>query len=102
MFHWNEANISHIAQHGVTPAEAEQVIINDPIDLEFSHHGKEPRVAQLGETDKGRILVVVSTWRSGLIRVVTAYPAKRRLRGLYADQKAKRHEKRISEEELQK
>jgi uncharacterized protein len=101
MFHWNDANITHIAQHGVTPAEAEQIILNGPIDLEFSHRSKELRVAQIGETDKGRILVVVSTWRSGLIRVITAYPAKKRLRILYAAQKAKRYEKRISEEELQ-
>ena len=101
MFHWNDANINHIAQHGVATAEAEQVIVNDPIDLEFSHRDKESRVAQIGETDKGRILVVVSTWRGGLIWVVTAYPAKKRLRMVYAAEKAKRHEKRISKEELQ-
>jgi uncharacterized DUF497 family protein len=75
--------------------------LNDPIDLEFQQRGEESRIAQIGETDQGRILVVVSTLRSGLTRVVTAFPAKRRLRAVYAAQKVKRDERRISKEELQ-
>lgn len=101
MFDWDSSNISHLARHGVTPAEAEQVILNNPIDLEFSRRGEEPRTVQIGETDQARILIAISTWRKQLIRVVTAYPAKKRLRAFYAAQKAKRDEKRISEEELQ-
>jgi hypothetical protein len=100
MFDWDEANINHIAKHGVAPAEAEQVILNEPIDIEFQRRGEELRVAQLGETDQNRILLVVSTWRNGLIRVVTAFPAKKQLRNIYAAQKRKRIEGRISGEEL--
>lgn len=101
MFHWSDANINHIAKHGVTPDEAEQVILNDPIDLKFQHRSQEERFSQIGETDQGRILVVVSTWRMGLFRVVTAFPAKKRLRAFFATQKANRHEKRISKEDIQ-
>jgi hypothetical protein len=33
MFDWDEGNLEHIAGHGITRAEAEQVILNNPIDL---------------------------------------------------------------------
>jgi hypothetical protein len=32
-FDWDEANIGHIVHHRVLPREAEQVILNDPVDL---------------------------------------------------------------------
>lgn len=101
LFDWNDSNINHIAKHGVTPSEAEQVILNDPIDIEIQRRGEESRVAQAGATDHGRILVVVSTLRNGLTRVVTAFPANRRLRAVYAAQKGKSNERRISKKELQ-
>jgi hypothetical protein len=28
MFDWDEGNISHIAEHGVSPDEAEEVVLN--------------------------------------------------------------------------
>jgi hypothetical protein len=30
---WDEANLGHVARHSVLPEEAEQVILNDPVDL---------------------------------------------------------------------
>ena len=30
-FDWDHHNIAHIARHGVTPEEAEQVLANDPV-----------------------------------------------------------------------
>lgn len=101
MFDWDHSNINHIARHGVTPAEAEQVILNEPIDLEFQRRGEEPRIAQIGETNQGRILFIVSTWRNSLIRVVTAFPAKKPLRAVYAAEKGKRNARGISKEKLQ-
>jgi uncharacterized DUF497 family protein len=83
-FDWDEANISHIARHGVTPQEAEQVIRNLPLDLGSRIHGDEHRMAQLGATHQGRILFVVTTWRSHKIRVVTSYPAGRRAQQVYS------------------
>src|ERR1700690_4131543 len=32
-FDWDEANIGHVARHSVLPEEAEQVILNNPVDL---------------------------------------------------------------------
>lgn len=32
-FDWDEANIGHVARHSVVPQEAEQVILNDPVDV---------------------------------------------------------------------
>ncbi len=32
-FDWDEANIGRAARHSVLPEEAEQVILNDPVDL---------------------------------------------------------------------
>ena len=86
-FDWDQANIDHIARHGITPEEAEQVVLNDPIDLTMQLRDGEERTPQVGETDDGRLLVVVTTWREELIRVVTAFPAKSPLRKLYATQK---------------
>ncbi len=86
-FDWDKANIKHIAKHGINPEEAQQVILNDPIDLTMQLRNGEERIPQVGETDAGRILVVVTTWRGNLVRVVTAFPAKPLLRKLYAAQK---------------
>jgi uncharacterized DUF497 family protein len=41
---------------------------------------------QVGETDAGRILVVVTTFREGRVRVVTAFPAKKKIRDFYETQ----------------
>jgi uncharacterized DUF497 family protein len=100
-FDWDRANTDHIAKHGVTPAEAEQVVLCDSIDLKFEVRGGEERVAQVGETDAGRILVVVTTMRGELIRVVTAIPGNRKLRKLYLAQKGSADERGTEEEDLQ-
>lgn len=101
MFHWDEGNVDHIAKHGITPAEAEQVILNNPFDLELQVRNGETRIPQLGETDAGRVLVVVTTMREELIRVVTAFPADVRLRKFYHTQKGSTHEGGTEESELQ-
>jgi len=102
MFHWDSGNIDHIAKHGIAPAEAEQVVLNEPFDLRFEMRSGEERITQVGETDNGRILVVVTTMGGGLIRVVTAMPANRKLRKLYLTQKGSPHEGATEEEDLQK
>jgi uncharacterized protein len=89
MFDWDDANTAHIAEHGVLPKEAEEVISNSPLDLEYSIRNDEPRLRQVGETPAGRILAVVSTIRNQRIRVITAYPASRSLRATYQQHKEK-------------
>jgi hypothetical protein len=40
-FDWDEANTAHVAAHAVTPAEVEEVYLNDPMDLDFRVVGGE-------------------------------------------------------------
>lgn len=87
MFDWDDANRRHVAEHGVAPSEAEEVVRNNPLDLEEQFRNGEDRLMQIGETDALRILVVVTTWRGNRIRVVTAFPATPQLRKFYAAHK---------------
>jgi len=50
-FDWDEQNIGHLVRHQISPEEAEQVINNRPVDLEFEVRNGEQRVTQVGETD---------------------------------------------------
>jgi uncharacterized DUF497 family protein len=87
MFLWDSANINHVAKHDVSPEEAEQVITNNPFDLELQVRNGEQRIAHIGETAAGRVLIVIVTIRQNMIRVVTAYPANRAMRKFYLAQK---------------
>ena len=49
-FDWDEANIGHVARHSVLPEEAEQVILNDPVDLGMEIVEGEERYLNLGAT----------------------------------------------------
>jgi uncharacterized protein len=87
-FDWDEQNSDHIARHGVAPSEAEQAIFNRPVDIGVELRNGEERIAHVGETDANRILIVVSTrLADGRIRVVTAWPAKERLRRYFTSNK---------------
>jgi uncharacterized DUF497 family protein len=63
LFDWDDENRSHIARHDVTPEEAEQVLLNDPIDGGTQDHEGEERFVEVGMTDAMRILVVITTQR---------------------------------------
>jgi uncharacterized DUF497 family protein len=89
-----------LALHQISTAEAEEVIGNRPRDLEFELRNGEERVAQIGETDAGRILIVVSTMQDRKIRVVTAWPAKERLRRYFQTQKRNGNVGRVEEQDF--
>lgn len=76
-FDWDEQNQKHLKSHRVSPQEFEQVIANDPFDLEYQIESGEERYKSLGVTATGRVLIVVWTVREGKARAVTAYPAGR-------------------------
>lgn len=57
-FDWDDENKKHLAAHKVTPAEFEQVLNNDPIDLAFDLVGDEERYRSVGITNSGRLLSV--------------------------------------------
>ena len=80
VFDWDEANQRHLARHKVTPQEAEEVVLGDPLDIELQTaegSGGEERILHVGETRKGRILELVSTWRGGKARILSAWDAPR-------------------------
>jgi len=82
-FDWDQANRGHIARHGVTPVEAEQVISGASLPIGTEERSGEERHTELGETAAGRLLVVAWAWRGQRIRVVTAFPANRKWRALW-------------------
>ena len=63
--------------------EAEQVILNYPLDLGMEVAEGEERHVNLGPTSRGRILLVVTTWREYRVRVVTAFEPIKRLVHFY-------------------
>ena len=87
LFDWDDENGTHVAAHGVSRAEVEQVVKNEPFDLELQAVKGEERFVQLGETNTSRILVVVSTWRKTLIPVITAFDAPKAMKELYLIEK---------------
>jgi uncharacterized protein len=87
-FDWDDANLNHLAAHGVTSEEFEQAFRNDPILLSRTQHHRERRIVAVGETDQARVLFMVYTRRRSRIRAVTAYTAPRKLKSSYAKQKS--------------
>ena len=85
-FDWDDSNIAHLARHNVTPKEAEEVILRDPVDLGMEIVEGEERYFNLGSTQRDRILLVVTTWRENRVRVVTAFdPVKRLIQFYYQE-----------------
>jgi uncharacterized DUF497 family protein len=86
-FIWDEGNLAHIAAHKVRAAEVEELLDNDPLDLEVQMVNGEERIVQVGMTRAGRVLMVATTWRGDELRVVTAFPASPGFRQLYLREK---------------
>ena len=82
-FDWDAENTKHIGFHDVQAVEAEQVLQNDPVVVQYEERDSEERVLVLGQTNAGRLLTVVYTERGEKIRVVTACPMSRRLEATY-------------------
>ena len=86
MFESDDANVEHIAEHGVTPEEAEEAV-TDPrrVRLDAYNAPTEVRRGYIGRTAADRLLAVVITRRGNRFRVVTARNAtqteRRRYRG---------------------
>ncbi len=77
-FDWDEANVTHIARHGVSRVETEEALIDplaEMIDSEIV--GEEVRYRQVGSTSGGRILIVIFALRGDTVRPVTAFEATR-------------------------
>jgi hypothetical protein len=58
-FIWPQARIEHIAKHGVTPEEVEEVCFGNPLVLRAKSRGENPVYYVLGQTSAGRYLFCV-------------------------------------------
>lgn len=78
-FDWEDANVDHIARHGVEWWEVDEVLLNPNRQrLSRATVGGESRFAVIGETLAGRLLVVAYTPRNGRIRPLMARPPSAR------------------------
>jgi uncharacterized DUF497 family protein len=74
-FDWDGENKKHLDAHKVAPAEFEQLLNNDPVDLNFELIDNEERYRSVGLTNGSRLLSVVWTIGNGKVRAITAFPA---------------------------
>ena len=89
LFDWDDANILHIAEHDVTPEEAEEVVLGDALEKGFdASMMDEERWSYIGETAQGRVLQVVITMRGKRIRVVTGFKPTKQDELIYLEYKA--------------
>jgi uncharacterized DUF497 family protein len=86
-FQWDDLNVLHIARHDVTHLEVEEVVCSDALELDVQCEDGEERFTLIGETARGRILVVIYTIRDGLMRPVTAYEPGAYLKRRYFEEK---------------
>jgi len=80
---WDENNIRHIAEHGLTFHDVEDVVRGFPVDIANEVVGSEERTTVLGHTRNLRVIYVVFTMRGEQYRRVTAFPAKRSIQAKY-------------------
>ena len=93
-FDWDDANRDHLARHGVKLQEAEEVVLGDPLDIEMQTaegSGEEERLLHIGETAMGRILQLLTTWRGGQVRVISAWDAPKQLKTYYLAEMRRRY-----------
>jgi hypothetical protein len=88
LFDWDDANVTHIAEHDVAPEEAEEVILGDPLDVEFDIVDGEERWSYVGETEDCRFLWATITLRGKRMRVVTAFEPEKYWRVFYFKERA--------------
>ncbi|MGH2345814.1 MAG: BrnT family toxin [Chloroflexota bacterium] len=75
-FQWDEANVEHIARHGITPEEAEEAYLDENRRyLSIPRTSRETRRALLGKTEDGRILFLVYTLRLRYVRILSTRDA---------------------------
>jgi len=80
---WDEHNESHLALHGISRSDAEDVLSGCHILLEFQAEGDEERWIAVGAARTGRILTIVFTIRGEALRPITGWIADKSTAALY-------------------
>jgi uncharacterized DUF497 family protein len=92
IFDWDDANRNHLVRHGITAAEAEQVLQRDPVELAVEPHDIDgERVRYVGETSNGRILIIIVTWRGVAVRVITGWDVPHSTKQTYLQHRLENH-----------
>lgn len=94
-FDWDPGNWQKSElKHGVAVAEAEEVLLNDPLcQVDRRHSDVEQRYVALGVTNEGRRLFVSFSVRRNRVRIISARPMSRKERAIHeeARQAHRRH-----------
>ncbi len=86
-FQWDRGNWRKSElKHGVAIAEAQEVLLNEPLcQVDPRHSDDEQRYVALGTTSEGRRLFVSFTIRRNRVRVISARPMSRKERAIYEE-----------------
>jgi uncharacterized DUF497 family protein len=82
-FDWDEHNERHLAKHGISRLDAEDILSGDHILLEYQTQGDEERWVAVGITRAGRILNVVFAVRDDAVRPITGWVADKETADLF-------------------
>jgi uncharacterized protein len=86
-FDWDAANIQHIARHDITPVEAEEAMLNGPVEIDYQVIDGQQRFVAVGMTRLGRFLTIVWAEREGLVRIVTAFDSPKEDQAVYLSER---------------
>ena len=88
-FEWNDDKAaSNLSKHGVSLEEA-KTVFDDPLYVDFydpDHSENENRYLIVGESDRGRLLIVSYTERGNTIRLISAREVTRNERKAYEEE----------------
>lgn len=82
-FNWDEQNEGHLAKHGISRFDAEDVLSGNHLLLEYQVEGYEHRWVAVGATRAGRILSIVFAVRGESMRPITGWAADKEMADLY-------------------
>lgn len=85
-FDWDNQNEGHLAKHGISRSDAEDILTGNHILLEYQMEGNEQRWVAVGATRTGRILNIVFAVRGEAIRPITGWIADTETAALYLEQ----------------
>ncbi|CCI20543.1 conserved hypothetical protein [Microcystis aeruginosa PCC 9807] len=87
-FEWNKNKaVNNLSKHGVSFEEA-KTIFDDPLYVDFydpDHSEGEERYLIVGESDRGRLLIVSYTERGDAVRLISAREVTRTEREAYEE-----------------
>ena len=82
-FDWDEHNEKHLAKHGISRSDVEDVLSGNHMLFEYQMEGNEQRWVAVGATRAGRILDIVFAVRCDAMRPITGWAADKRTAELY-------------------